>query len=147
MFVRLSTFRECLPLLELLWENLDTIYPIDNLHTIIDCGITSPEVNIETCKLTYCVVEHRNKLIGCSHSFLTSESELRIRGTFILPEYRKCGLGGKMISFLINRNQTVNKVYTFPRVGTEKFYESLGFIVSEKSWNINKGVRYAEKLL
>lgn len=134
------SFRECLPLLQELWPDAEVIPSIDNLLGMIK--FTGREIiNI---KPKFFVAKLDNEYVACTQAYMTGKTELRIRGTFCRPEFRRTGIAKKIVQYAIEQFPEAKLVYTFPRIGSEKFYESLGFQVTKESWPIYQGVKYGK---
>ena len=74
------------------------------------------------------IVLDDEKEIGCARiRFIDNKAKLeRIA---ILPEYRRKGLGKKLVNYLIDysKNKGVKEIYLHGQVRIQKFYEGLGF--------------------
>lgn len=135
------TFEECLPLLNELWPDLEPIFPIDNIFGRIN--FTKRE--LAKIKPRFFVASFNNSYIACTHAYMTSETELRIRGTYCKEQFRRTGITKQTVQYAIDQFPNAKLIYTFPRQGSEKFYEKLGFSVSNEIWPVYKGVRFGIK--
>ena len=140
------TFEECLPLLKLLWPDKEIIRAIDNTLGMIK--FYGRDLSNIKPRFWGAYTTVYNELIACTGAYMTSDTELRIRGTFCLPVHRKSGASKQLVLTAISSFPMAKKVYTFPRFGVEKFYESIGFVVTPYEWSeVYRGVRYAYKNL
>lgn len=144
MILRESSYDECLPLLKKLWPNKEPIPPIDN--TLGKIKFVGKDYNLIKPKFFIAILD--GTAIACTHAYLTAPDEVRIRGTFCEPVYRKTGVAGKLVNMAIEAFPGCTLAYTFPRFGVEGFYAKLGFTVDPGRWpDIYKGVSYAWRKL
>lgn len=144
MICRESSYTECFPLLKKLWPDKEIIMPIDNtLGKIKFFG-----KDYKLIKPRYFVAILDNVPVACTHAYLTAPDEVRIRGTFCEPQFRKTGVARELVNMAIANFPECSLAYTFPRTGVEGFYAQLGFTISNETWpTIYKGVSYAWKVL
>lgn len=143
MICRKSSYDECLPLLKKLWPDKEPIMPIDNTLGRIkffgkDYALIKPKYFIG-------IIE--DVPVACTHAYITAPDELRIRGTFCEPTFRKTGIAGQLVNMALRSFPQCKIAYTFPRSGVEGFYARLGFTVEPECWNIYKGVTYAWRII
>jgi len=144
MICRTSSYDECLPLMKQLWPDKEIIMPIDN--TLGKIKFFGEEYNL--IKPKYFIALFDNTPIACTHAYLTSPDEVRIRGTYCNPDFRKTGVAGRLVDMAIACFPECNLAYTFPRVGVEGFYARIGFTINPERWpTIYKGISYAWKKL
>ena len=120
--IRNSSFSECLPKLNILWPKRN-IAPIDNHAGLIE--FSGDEIYKTAPK--YYVYELNNSIVGTTHAYWIGIDKLRLRGTWVDPSFRKRGIGRQLINQIITDFSDATEIITFPREGTEKFYQSLGF--------------------
>ncbi len=87
-------------------------------------------------KNTYCfaIAREDGKIIGMGRSISDSVSDAYIQDVTVLPEYRKHGIGGMIIDFLVDsmHKDGIGWVGLISEPGYESFYQKLGFTVMEK---------------
>lgn len=85
---------------------------------------------------TYCFViaKDKGRIIGMGRSISDSVSDAYIQDVTVLPEYRKQGIGGLMIDFLVDYMHThgIGWIGLISEPGFESFYQKLGFTVMPK---------------
>lgn len=143
MLIRESNYNECLPLLQILWPDFETILSIDNTL----CRIKYSGREMAKIKPRYIIaLDDNGTKFGTTHAYESGPNELRIRGTYCDPSYRNLGIGKRMINQVIDLFPHCNFIYTFPRLGSEKFYASIGFTISDYCFTeIYKGIFDAYK--
>lgn len=74
-------------------------------------------------------IEGKNVALGRLQKIGTEESELG--GIYVLPEYRKLGIGRKIVSKLVKIGSRYKKIYCLPFANLQEFYCSFGFEIIE----------------
>ena len=71
------------------------------------------------------------RLIGMGRSISDGVSDAYIQDVTVLPEYRKQGIGGKLVQLLVEnlRQRGISWIGLIGEPGTQHFYEELGFSV------------------
>lgn len=143
------SYSECLPFLKKLWPDKELITSIDNTMGMIkyhgkDITKIKPKF--------FGVFNSKNILIGFTSAYMSSPTELRIRGVYVEPDYRRDGIAKEIILSAIDQFPDAEICYIFPRLGNENFWldERLGFILdTDHTWPDAgyKGIRYAYKKL
>jgi GNAT superfamily N-acetyltransferase len=129
-------------LLKKLWPDKEPILPIDN--TLGRIKFFGKEYSL--IKPVYFIALLENTPIACTHAYLTADDEVRIRGTFCEPDYRKTGIAGQLVNLAIAEFPKCKLAYTFPRFGVEGFYARLDFTIEPERWpSVYNGVSYAWK--
>lgn len=84
---------------------------------------------------TYCFViaKDGDRIIGMGRSISDGVSDAYIQDVTVLDEFRKQGIGGMMIDFLVDYMHTngIGWVGLISEPGFESFYRNLGFTVME----------------
>ena len=139
-----STADVCWPLLQKLWPDKAVILPIDN--TLGKIRWTGRQYS--NIKVRYWLATYNDCPIACTTAYQTWNDELRIRGTYCDPEFRRTGAAASCVTAALTAFDNIRLAYTFPRMGVEGFYQSLGFTIGPERWpNIYKGVAFAWKSL
>jgi len=97
----------------------------DDMPFILDI-LNSVSGNIENISARqFLVAEDGNKIVGCVR-IQNIKGYLKLASLVVLPNYRKRGIGRKLISEIINGNSK-RPVYLFCNVKNKGFYEKFGF--------------------
>lgn len=131
-----------LPLL-LIWRErvLREVFSIDNafnLQNLIEQNRKYYLKSISDNKHIACFAHQENKIIGCGGLCLYDEMPSPdnangkcgyLMNIYVLPEYRKHGIGEKIVNFLIEQAhlENVGKIYLETTDGAKQFYKKLGF--------------------
>ena len=134
------SFEECLPLLKELWPDMETILPVDNIFGLIDFT----KKGIAKIKPKFFAAQVNDRYVACTHAYMTNTTDLRIRGTYCQESFRRSGIAKEVCLYAIKQFTEARMVYTFPRIGAEKFYENLGFSISSQTWPIYKGIKFGK---
>lgn len=85
---------------------------------------------------TYCfaIARDGNKIIGMGRSISDSVSDAYIQDVTVSDDYRKHGVGGKIINFLVDylHSHGIGWVGLISEPGYESFYKKSGFTVMDK---------------
>jgi GNAT superfamily N-acetyltransferase len=70
-----------------------------------------------------------NKLIGVNSGHLCVNNNVRSRGLWVCPEYRKKGYGKQLLLATVDKAKTLNAsfVWSYPRKSSWVTYKSVGF--------------------
>jgi GNAT superfamily N-acetyltransferase len=84
---------------------------------------------------TFCFVIARDegRLIGMGRSLSDGVSDAYIQDVTVFPQYRKQGIGGRIISFLVEymHGQGIGWIGLISEPGYESFYQGQGFQVMQ----------------
>lgn len=82
---------------------------------------------------TFCfaVARDGDRIIGMGRAISDGVSDAYIQDVTVLPEYRKQGIGGLIINFLVDylHSQGIEWIGLISEPGYESFYQNLGFAV------------------
>jgi len=82
---------------------------------------------------TFCftVARDGDKVIGMGRAISDSVSDAYIQDVTVLPEYRKQGIGGKIVSFLVDylHSHGITWIGLISEPGYENFYREQGFSI------------------
>lgn len=143
MKIKESSYTECYALMQELWPDKVPVPPIDNTlgmiqYTGLEYSLIKPRYMI--------AIDEFGKAFACTHAYKTGLGQLRIRGTYCQPQQRTNRIAGTLINAVIDLFPDCDYIYTFPRFGSEGFYNKIGFTISEQSWpQIYQGIRFAYK--
>jgi hypothetical protein len=133
-------YEDCVPLLRKLWpDKVPTPRFDDTLKRI--------KVPKSTLKPTFLIHAINGIPVGTTHAYRTGDGEVRIRGTYVEPEYRRTSIASDLVLEVLKLFPDCHTAYTYPRVGSEQFYQSLGFEITGGPFPIYKGIYEAEKSL
>lgn len=143
MEIKESSYEECYSLMQALWPDKVPVPPIDNTL----CMIQYTGLDYTLMKPRYMIAfDDHGTEFACTHAYKTGPGQLRIRGTYCRPENRTKGIAETLVNAVIDLFPDCDYIYTFPRFGSEGFYNKIGFTISEQSWpQIYQGVRFAYK--
>ena len=139
--VKLATFAECRPLLGQLWPSGFDF--IDNIHGMIHYAGTE----YRNMKLQHFLWIQEGQAVGTTHCYTTGFGLVRVRGTYFIPTTRGKGWAKVLVQTALSHFSDCHMAYTFPRTGTEQFYQSLGFSIRDwpsPSFESKHGYGYAE---
>ena len=73
------------------------------------------------------------KIVGCGSLHILWKDIAEIRALAVYPQYRRCGIGSKMVRYLIeeSRHMEIEKVYALTQY--PEFFEKLGFQKRERN--------------
>lgn len=129
-------FEECIPLLKRLWQTR----PIDTLD-----GLKSITIPLSKIDQRFFIYYDKGNPIGTTHCYLSGDGWVRMRGTWVHEKARRQGVANALFEevknyAVLNRCETI---YTYPRIGSEKFYTALGFIITGAPFAENSNFKYA----
>ncbi len=77
----------------------------------------------------FCAAFDGGRIVGCGRAISDGVSDAYLQDIVVHPDWRKQGLGGKIVRFLIGRlrERGVDWIGLVGEPGTEKFYRELGF--------------------
>jgi len=80
-------------------------------------------------KATFLLYHDNGSIAGCNSGHLCSDNSYRSRGLYVFPEYRKQGIGKKLLEHTINigKKENANMIWSYPRYESWKTYQSAGF--------------------
>lgn len=134
------SFEDTIPLLRKLWpDKVPTPRFDDTLKRI--------KVAKSTIQPTFLIHAIDGIPVGTTHAYRTGDGEVRIRGTYVEPEYRRTSIARDLVLEVLKMFPDCHTAYTYPRVGSEQFYQSLGFEITGGPHQIYKGIYEAEKPL
>lgn len=97
---------------------------------ILSCSQFLPEQKHLIQAQAYCLQNENLKSIAWLNVYYVSKNVIRIRGLFVLPEYRKTGCMSYLINeALKNFSKSAKKVISFSRKSSVSFHEKNGFIL------------------
>ncbi|HOV17023.1 MAG TPA: GNAT family N-acetyltransferase [Candidatus Cloacimonadota bacterium] len=87
--------------------------------------------SIITHTFCFAVARDDGKIIGMGRSISDGVSDAYIQDVTVLPQYRKRGIGGGLIQFLVDflHAQGINWIGLISEPGYENFYREQGFAV------------------
>ncbi len=102
----------------------------------IDAADGDTEVLIKKIiKSTFCFVIARDegRIIGMGRSISDGVSDAYIQDVTVLPEYRKKGIGGKLIDFLVKylHSEGIGWIGLISEPGYNSFYQHQGFSIMQ----------------
>lgn len=84
---------------------------------------------------TYCfaIAKDGDRIIGMGRSISDGVSDAYIQDVTVLPEYRKSGIGGLIIGFLVDymHAQGISWIGLISEPGYESFYQKQGFKIMQ----------------
>jgi len=82
--------------------------------------------------------------VGCARLIIKNNKKGKIERIAILKEHRKKGLGGKMISTIVNfcRNETLNEAYVYCEKNKREYFKKQGFLYRKKVRLFLHGILY-----
>jgi GNAT superfamily N-acetyltransferase len=90
--------------------------------------------NIESMKNkpTFLAYGLDNKIVGVNSGHLCFDNSYRSRGLFVFPEYRKRGIGSKLLIETINQGKKENAsfVWSYPKLTSWSTYAKAGFTLA-----------------
>jgi len=80
-------------------------------------------------KVTFLVYYVNGSIAGCNSGHLCSDNSYRSRGLYVFPQYRKQGIGKKLLEHTINigKKENANMIWSYPRYESWNTYQSAGF--------------------
>jgi len=80
-------------------------------------------------KATFLVYHENGSIAGCNSGHLCNDNSYRSRGLYVFPQYRKKGIGKKLLEYTINiaRKENADLVWSYPRYESWNTYKSAGF--------------------
>lgn len=134
-------------------SNFETIYPIwgKELWSYRTSPIESTSAmtylgNYDVRNMTYIpsffVYEYEGTIQGVNSGHKCNDGSYRSRGLYVYPEYRKKGIGKKLLEASIDqaKKEECTFIWSYPRQSSWKVYESAGFILSSKWETSETGV-------
>jgi aralkylamine N-acetyltransferase len=88
-------------------------------------------IDIATHTFCFAVARDEGKIIGMGRSIADGVSDAYIQDVTVFPDYRKQGIGGEIIRFLVEflHSQGVSWIGLISEPGYEDFYKGQGFAV------------------
>lgn len=129
-FIREINFEKILPLWKLLWPNTNNILQMSSMKYLGGYDISIYNKYYPTFFGLYI----NQKLIGCISGHKSSHEYYRIRGIYILPEYRNNGYSKFLFKAIIDQAKKENStfIWSFPKKKSIKSYISVGFQQTSK---------------
>jgi GNAT superfamily N-acetyltransferase len=123
--IKQISFTEVCELWKQLWPNRE----IDTHSTMRYNDDPYPAIR-EMYEVTYFGYFDKNKLLGVNSGHATSRFHYRSRGLFVLPEYRKNGIGIELLKATIDKSKEENTkiCWSIPRKQSINTYTTAGFI-------------------
>lgn len=78
------------------------------------------------------VAENSNHIVGTGSLLLMTSTLAEVRSLVVAPEYRKYGLGGKMVQALVEEAKERGIPTVFALTRAVGFFERLGFVMTDK---------------
>ena len=129
-------FETILPLWKLLWPNTVDIQPMSSIKYL-----GSYDMDIYTkFKPTFLGLFDNEKLIGGISGHKSSHEDYRIRGIYILPEYRSKNLSKMLFDAIILQAKKENstQIWSLPKQESFFSYRKKNFVQSSKWFTNNK---------
>jgi ribosomal protein S18 acetylase RimI-like enzyme len=113
-------------------QDIEQIHKMYAANGWIDAGDGDISLLIEMIvSRTYCfaVARENGTIIGMGRGISDSVSDAYIQDVTVLPEYRKQGIGGQIVKFLVNTMQAdgIHWIGLISVPGQQDFYRGLGF--------------------
>lgn len=107
---------------------------MDFLQEYIDSGVIlfRDENEIAQTILDYCIVKKNNKIIACSFLQIHNKELCEVRSLLVDENYRKKGLGKKIILFLIEKAKRMSLEKIMVLTYIKEVFLSVGFIEEDK---------------
>ena len=107
---------------------------INFLQNYVDEGIIlfRNEDEIAQSILDYCVIKHKDKIIACSFLQIHNKNLCEVRSLLVDEDYRKKGLGRKIIIFLIEKAKQMSITKIMVLTYIKEVFLSIGFIQIDK---------------
>lgn len=78
--------------------------------------------------------------VGLGRMVTLDSNNLELAGIYVFEPFRKMGIAGKIIEFLMKYRQKNQNVYCIPFSKLTKFYESFGFVICKPNKEIPKAI-------
>lgn len=98
---------------------------------------------IMSASAKYFIEVERSRVVGCASFIVEHPTLSKIQHVCVLPEYRRLGLGRKLVTITINHCDT-DYIYMSIREDNEpsiRLAESLGFVYVRRDWVIDHWTR------
>ena len=129
-------FETILPLWKLLWSDTDYIRPMSSIKYLggYDTAIYTK------FHPTFLGLYDNEILIGCISGHKSSHEDYRIRGIYILPEYRSKNLSKMLFDAIILQAKKENstQIWSLPKQESFFSYRKKNFVQSSKWFTNNK---------
>lgn len=131
---------------------LNKLWPLgyeffDNIHAQV---LFNGREAVTHLKPRYFAWREQNQIVGTTHCYRTGYGRVRVRGTFFDESCRGKGFAQMLVLGALANFSDCHEAYTFPRTGTERFYQNIGFLPKAPpgpSSESRHGFSYAEKAL
>jgi GNAT superfamily N-acetyltransferase len=133
--------------------DFETIYPIwkNNLWPNRTSDITSNSAMVYLggydiknmyCEPTFLAFYLDNKIVGVNSGHICADNSFRSRGLYVFPEYRKQGIGTKLLFKVIDlaKENSCSFVWSYPKLESWTTYQQAGFKLSSEWENSELGL-------
>ena len=135
--VKETDFETILPLWKLLWPDTADIQPMSSIKYF-----GGYDINIYTkFHPTFLGLYDNEKLIGCISGHKSSHEDYRIRGIYIIANYRSKGLSKLLFNRILlhAKKENASLIWSLPKKESIKSYISFGFRQTTKFINTKYG--------
>ena len=138
MVEKLSIFSSVISLAEQITIRKAGLADAEQISRLVDLGVSegqllprAPEM-IRASINDWIIAEDRARVIGIGSLLEMSPVLLEVRSLVVAPEYRKFGLGAKIVNALVEEARARGIPTVFALTRAVGFFERLGFVVTDK---------------
>lgn len=108
------------------------------ISALVDLGVQEGQLLPRTAERIsesiddWVVAEEAARVIGAGSLLHMTPALAEVRSLVVAPEYRKCGLGGKIVLALVEEAKQRGVPTMFALTRAVKFFERLEFVVTDK---------------
>lgn len=115
-----------------------TLSDAAQISVLVDLGVSEGQLLPRSVDMIaestddWVVAEAAGRVIGAGSLLHMTPALAEVRSLVVAPEYRKCGLGGKIVLALVEEAKQRGVPTMFALTRAVKFFERLEFVVTDK---------------